>query len=273
MSSQLLGKRVREEEPEQDRPPEGIVEGWDRFKKRYDLDLVTITKYNYFNIFSEVRVEKLSAAAGVVENEEEMVVEAIRLPHPIPGIEGVANSIYIRPSFYPDLMEECFSGNKHVILLGNPGISKSFSQFVILCALLGKEEQIKESNTLKKIREKLNHINVVVRDVGNTRYDIFFIKERLQYVIESPRDTMFDYLSDSQTLYLFDSGLIKEAIPRVSSSCCRTLLTLSPLKSRYSEFEKQKTAKVCYMPLYNKEELIAIGLDMLGQDDFPVEMK
>eukprot|EP01033_Poteriospumella_lacustris_P020541 gene20541-15072_t len=185
----------------------------------YKLRLATITKYNYFNIFSEVRVEKLSAAAGVVENEEEMVVEAIRLPHPIPGIEGVANSIYIRPSFYPDLMEECFSGNKHVILLGNPGISKSFSQFVILCALLGKEEQIQESNTLKKIREKLQHINVVVRDVGNTRYDIFFIKERLH------------------------------------------------------EFEKQKTAKVCYMPLYNKDELIAIGLDMLRQDDFPVEMK
>eukprot|EP00981_Chlorochromonas_danica_P015043 scaffold10150_cov219-Ochromonas_danica.AAC.1 len=82
---------------------------------------------------------------------------------------------------------------------------------------------------------------------------------------------MFRYLSASQTLYLFDSGRSKEAKPHMPS--CRTLLTLSPLKSRYSEFEKQKTAKVCYMPLYNKEELIVIGLDMLSQDDFPVEMK
>eukprot|EP00981_Chlorochromonas_danica_P006232 scaffold1316_cov129-Ochromonas_danica.AAC.1 len=64
MSSQLLGKRLREEEPEQDSPPEGIVKRWDEFQMDYKLRLATTTKYNnYFNIFSEVRVEKLSAAA------------------------------------------------------------------------------------------------------------------------------------------------------------------------------------------------------------------
>eukprot|EP00981_Chlorochromonas_danica_P010395 scaffold3185_cov240-Ochromonas_danica.AAC.1 len=82
---------------------------------------------------------------------------------------------------------------------------------------------------------------------------------------------MFRYLSDSQALYLFDSGRSQYTNPFMPS--CRTLLTLSPLERRYKEFEKQKGAKVCYMPLYDKEELIAIGLDMLGQDDFPVEMK
>lgn len=80
--------------------------------------------------------------------------------------------------------------------------------------------------------------------------------------------SLFDKLNLSKTLYLFDSG--RTDAPTVVD--CQSLCTLSPREDRYKGYIKQNGALKTYMPLYKEDELVAIGMDMANQDDFPTEL-
>eukprot|EP01031_Cornospumella_fuschlensis_P027379 gene27379-33070_t len=212
---------------------------------------------------------------GFLSNPDDIALEVVRLSQAIPGL-GVEvigkKTLYMRP-FYRDLTALALRPMDQVVLFGNSGVSKSHFQHVILCSLLAKEEEIATATTLMGIRKQFKDINVVVRQLGVAERHVLFIKEKLEYkgAVHVGRLGLFYNLDMSKTLYLFDSGPTDAPVlPTVVH--CLSLCTLSPREDRYKGYVKQNGALKIYMPLYKEDELVAIGLDMAKEDDFPTEL-
>eukprot|EP01031_Cornospumella_fuschlensis_P034062 gene34062-41230_t len=239
------------------------------FAKKYDLEPVEHINSYFAPFEAGVRIEKLPTSDG-------QVVEVVRLPRPIPHIPSEVvgkSSLYLRP-FYSELADKVLERMKKVVLIGNPGVSKSHFQFTVLCALLADEKEIACSSTLTTIAARLKDINVVVRQLGEDKWHVLFLREKLQYTgdLNVGRLGLFDELDLSKTLYLFDTGPEekKDSYPKTVN--CQSLCTLSPLEQRYKGYVKQNRAIEYFMPLYREDEMVAIGLDMAKQADFPADL-
>ena len=192
----------------------------------------------------------------------------------MPNCKVAGRSLYVR-SFYGDLLRECLKHDTS-ILLGNPGVSKSVLQMVILAGLLAPPNTVfPKDSALHVVRECLQGINVVIRQRAKAA-DIFFLDERKHLYIPHIDSSIFSHFDPTRTLYLFEpadttnvSPFGKVANPKIG----KTLATLSPRESRYKEFAKQNHAITYYMPLYTEDQLVAIGLDMSRQADFPEELR
>eukprot|EP01031_Cornospumella_fuschlensis_P037403 gene37403-45421_t len=242
----------------------------DSFANKFNLEAVEDSS-SYFTAFGDgVRIERLVTTQG-------RELEAIRLPQAIPGLglEVVGkSSLYLR-SFYGELAAQVFERiMEKVVLIGNPGVSKSHFQYTVLCALLADEKEIACSRTLTAIRAQLKDINVVVRQLGEDKWHVLFLREKLQYTgaLNVGRLGLFYELDLSKTLYLFDTGPDENTHSYPRTVDCQSLSTLSPLEQRYKGYVKQNSVKLLYMPLYKEDELVAIGLDMAKQADLPADL-
>ena len=83
----------------------------------------------------EMHLQELSAATAYhldkdghrCDGAPDSVLQVVELPHPLETLSLHSNSLFVR-DFYPRLVQRIFLDSKHkrCVLIGNPGISKSF---------------------------------------------------------------------------------------------------------------------------------------------------
>ena len=179
------------------------------------------------------------------------------------------DTIYER-RFYPQLISAIRCADLRVLLLSNPGTGKSAFQFYLLARYLNPSlfKDAPLSGEIKFGSEVAP--KVVIRHLPQVGIEVWLVEQQVMHRISS-RGPVFDVLQcfDPATmLYFFEPGKTKSIEP-FADECLisiSTLATMSPDRSRYNEFSKVSTE--AYMPLFRKEELVAIGRDMRTRPDF-----
>lgn len=259
----------------------------DAWKAKYHMEKANVS---YFDLFDNFTVDKLR-----VDGEEPM--EVIRLEHSVS--HALAGNALYMCSYYKELLKECLDSSNvlqfagtlprflYVLLLGNPGIGKSFIQYIILVALMVNKASmpaVEASETLQTICHSLKDINVVVRQVGHSPLDVFFINEREHVVCDVVPDDahcshFFDVFDPKHMLYLFEPGT-EEVDPPITGihpgnfrPIGQMLWTLPPDPRRYKEFAKQVSfVQTYHMPLPTKQQILAIGQDMVQHGYIPSDL-
>ena len=166
---------------------------------------------------------------------------------------AVTQTVYVR-SFYDRLLKSMWS-HRRAVLIGNPGVSKSWFQWYIMYLLVN---QVRDQAGVK---DGFNEpIKAIVRQTGSDYFDIYVPK----------RDTVFQSkycgfslsnilrsLDPDTSLYLFEPGSSKIE-PTYMGHNIRTIATCSPDTVRYKEYCKNGALKY-YMPCWTLAELKAIG--------------
>ena len=184
-----------------------------------------------------------------------------------PGLllKSSAKYLYCR-SFYPELLKTVRSCWR-TVLLSNPGTGKSMFQWYYLARLLNPDAF---TDALTADSEgRTDPPEVVIRQVGVSHMEIFFIKARVVHKVHIA-SLILDCFDPATTLYFFEPASSKEE-PMWESTRMSILATCSPEISRYKEFCKNGADKL-YMPLFTEDELLTIGQHMREQPDFPVEL-
>lgn len=262
---------------------------WDAFVRKYGVEQA---QNNDFDFFGEFSVHKVP-----VKGEKELM-EVVR----IEGDDGRRNVppadrlLYMLFSHYPDMLRACldpsvqrnledsdgmkvmgYLGPLYTLLLGNSGIGKSFVHFIVLCAVMANKsskstmEALQSSETLRTVQQCLEGIDVVIRQNGANQMAIYRIGERGHYECEVPPGNLFfDYFDANRTLYIFEPGpqvdpVISPILPSFGHPMCKMLCTMSPNPSRYAGFAKMLITRKVYMPLPGKQQIVAMGQDMVQQ--------
>lgn len=232
------------------------------FKKKFDPQPAEI---NFFSVFNDqMRVEAISVPG-------EDGIEVLRLPEPIPMdiVDVATHSLYVRP-FYSDLLYQCMKP-KRVMIIGNPGTSKSLLQMVILAGGLNPNTTI-DCSALRAVAEGLAGIDVIIRQKGSVGMDILFVNEREHLEVDTINPSIFKHFDHKRTLYMFEPYDTSTLGPSFTQT--KTVATMSPQEVRYKEYVTQLRGTIfLYMPLYSEEQLVAIGLDMAKQPNFPEELR
>ena len=170
--------------------------------------------------------------------------------------------LFVR-QFYPDLLRE-IRENKRSVLIGNPGIGKSFFQYYYLARILNPSlfgplpPDCYGSTTPPKI---------VIRQEGTDAMTIFDIANRqAESVIGCPK-RLLGCFDPETSLYLMEPG-ISVAEPFIEGLLIPTLATVSPNPARYKEFCKNGGIAM-YMPVFTLAELLAIGKYLLENEHVP----
>ena len=152
------------------------------------------------------------------------------------GKEFMGNTLFVR-DFYPRLFN-CIM-ETDAILTGNPGISKSWFQWYIIYRL------VKDSN-----------YNVIVRQVGDQRIDFLF-PQHLKVCTGSWTDlrNVFREFNPHEAFYLYEP---ESSLLEPIQSDLQTVITCSPDRRRYHEFNKRGAARF-YMPVWKLSELQSVG--------------
>jgi hypothetical protein len=100
--------------------------------------------------------------------------------------------------------------------------------------------------------------------------EVWFLEEQVVHVISAANIdmTVLQCFDPETAVYFFEPGKTTNIEPFGNENTLRisTLETVSPDTSRYKEF--RKVATKAYMPVYTKDELLAIGRDMRSRPDF-----
>ena len=179
----------------------------------------------------------------------------------LPGLPGelLPETIIIR-SFYNRLAQQLL--NYHwSVLLGNPGVSKSWFQWYLLYVIASKKVG---PGLHVDIRDQPP--TVVVRQNASSYMTYYFPQTEEPQVYETFQVTpaLLHYLDPSTTLYLFEpaSALIH---PYYNVFNGKIIATCSPDERRYKEFVKNK-ATMFYMPGWTLDELQLVGEHMLTEN-------
>ena len=165
--------------------------------------------------------------------------------------------------FYPDLLRE-IRGRHRSVLIGNPGIGKSFFQYYYLARILNPSlfgplpPDCYGSTTPPKI---------VIRQEGTKQMTIFDIANRKAERVDGCPGTLLDCFDPETSLYLMEPG-ITVAEPFIEGLLIPTLATVSPNPARYKEFCKNGGIAM-YMPVFTLPELLAIGKYLLENEHVP----
>ena len=178
--------------------------------------------------------------------------------------------IYAR-SFYPDLLKS-IRKNQRTLLISNPGTGKSIFQYYYLARVLNPSAfSALNQNLPPDSMNSCEPPEVVVRQVGLDKVQVFFIKEKVAHELKTAFPWyVLSCFDPNTTLYFFEPGAA-EIEPDIHSDVKSILATCSPNIKRYHEFRKNR-AKTRYMPLFTKEELLTIGRHMREQPGFPSEL-
>jgi hypothetical protein len=147
------------------------------------------------------------------------------------GNDSIRSSIYIRPC-YPELFQTSLSivqsaDIRHLIILGNPGIGKTyFGYFLLLQLARSGATVVYESATLKG-------------------FLYLFTPNR---VFKGTRYTLHDNLMDSKTFYIVDG------MEPLRAAAAKTILLSSLRKEIWYPFSKT-SCDIRYMPVWSREEI------------------
>ena len=213
-------------------------------------------------------------ACSTVVNLENITsgVRAIRIGNNVTFLPGLVagDTIYER-QFYPELVSAIRSADRRVLLLSNPGTGKSVFQYYLLARYLNPSqfEDVPIPRHLIKFGSETAP-KVVIRHIPLVGMEVWFLEQQVVHFINlsAVTEDVFDCFDPATTLYFFDPEKSMGIEPLASENYffMSTLATVSPDRSRYHEYKK--LAKKVYMPLFTKEELVAIGRDMRTRPDF-----
>ena len=170
--------------------------------------------------------------------------------------------LFVR-QFYPDLLSE-IRENKRSVLIGNPGIGKSFFQYYYLARILNPSlfgplpPDCYGSTTPPKI---------VIRQEGTAAMTIFDIANRQAEIVAGCPSTLLRCFDPETSLYLMEPE-VSMAEPFIGGLFIPTLATVSPNPARYKEFCKNGGIAM-YMPVFTLPELLAIGKYLLENEHVP----
>ena len=168
------------------------------------------------------------------------------------------STLYIR-DFYPRLFDLLLK-EKHSVLIGNPGISKSWFQWYVMYRLVN--ENMVSGDKVPPL--------VIVRQLGEQRMTFYFPKSLCAYVtsfLEGMK--LLLQLKPSVSLYLFEPGnsLIEPVMCGV-----QTILTFSSNQTRYHKLSRDSGIKY-YMPCWTLPELQLVAAHVAQKDStLDVEM-
>eukprot|EP00158_Paraphelidium_tribonemae_P005208 Partr_v1_DN27225_c1_g1_i6_m38409 putative crinkler (CRN) family protein len=150
----------------------------------------------------------------------------------IPGNNGIHSSIYVRPC-YPELFQTSLSivqsaDIRHLIILGNPGIGKTFFGYFLLLQLARSGATVVYENAVE----------------GSSLYLL-----SPDGVKEGTRQTLHPYLLSSSTFYIVDG------MEPLRAAAAKTILLTSFRKEIWHQFSKGPCT-LRYMPLWSREEIL-----------------
>ena len=140
--------------------------------------------------------------------------------------------LFVR-QFYPDLLREV-RANHRSVLIGNPGIGKSFFQYYYLARILNPSlfgplpPDCYGSTSPPKI---------VIRQEGTAAMTIFDIANRQAEIVIGCPKRLLGCFDPETSLYLMEPG-ISVAEPFIGGLLIPTLATVSPNPAQYKEFCK-----------------------------------
>ena len=206
-------------------------------------------------------------------------VRAIRIGNNATLLIGNAlagDTIYER-NFYPQLVSAIRGLDLRVILISNPGTGKSVFQYYLLARYLNpsifKDEGVPPPKRVKfGPREGGEAPKVVIRHMPTVGMEVWFLEKQVVHVIKAKNVdiSVLNCFDPATTMYFFEPGETTGIEPYGRVSAISTLQTVSPDTSRYKEF--RKIAAKAYMPVFTKNELVAIGRDMRARPDFDAEL-
>ena len=220
----------------------------------------------------------LKGMASATAEEVGAGVRAIRLGNGVKflGDEKPAGDTIYERGFYPRLVSAIRGLDLRVILISNPGTGKSVFQYYLLARYanpsLFKDNDVPPPETIEfGPRKGGDAPKVVIRHVPKECMEVWFLEEQVVHVIEPDKISMtvLQCFDPETAVYFFEPGKTTNIEPFGNENTLRisTLETVSPDTSRYKEF--RKVATKAYMPVYTKDELLAIGRDMRSRPDFP----
>ena len=163
----------------------------------------------------------------------------------------IGSDIIFTRDFYANLLVDIRLLRK-CILIGNPGIGKSYFQLYYLARIMNPSvfgPLPSDSNGCTDAPR------VVIRQEGS-EMTIYDIENRVAYECDANK-LLLKCFDPKVTLYLYEPGNLKTE-PYFDGLRLPILATVSPDSSRYKEFSKNKATKL-YMPTYTCDELLAAG--------------
>ena len=173
----------------------------------------------------------------------------------------VSSDLLFVRDFYPSLLED-IRKNDRAILLGNPGISKSFFHYYYLARIINTSLF---GSLPIDCYGSTNPPEIVVRQICGEEIQVYDIPNETVYKLHDTNDIFTSLKKDYQkSLYLMEPGTKVKIGPYLTD--VPTLITVSPDTSRYDEFQKNGGVYF-YMPCYTEQELLTIGNYLRGNKD------
>ena len=223
----------------------------------------------------------LKGMASATAEEVGAGVRAIRLGNGVKFLDDempASDTIYER-GFYPRLVSAIRGLRRRVILISNPGTGKSVFQYYLLARYanpsLFKDNDVPPPETIEfGPRKGGDAPKVVIRHLPTVRMEVWFLEKQVVHVVTA-KDvgiSVLECFDPATTMYFFEPGKTSGIEPLADDNrlAISTLETVSPDTSRYKEF--RKIAAKAYMPVFTKNELVAIGRDMRARPDFDAEL-
>jgi hypothetical protein len=183
------------------------------------------------------------------------------------GMLGLSPDLLFVRDFYPDLLKE-IRKSRRCVLIGNPGIGKSYFQFYYLARIMNPSLF---GPLPPDCFGSTEPPRFVIRQEGTRRMTIYDVVNRRAERVEGNRGTLLDCFDPETSLYLMEPAESRIE-PHFASLYLPTLATVSPDSSRYKEFCKN-SGKAVYMPTFTLKELQAIGKYQLDEGKVPQELK
>ncbi|KAH9248349.1 hypothetical protein BASA81_014023 [Batrachochytrium salamandrivorans] len=237
-------------------PPPDVV-AWHKIKLGVPLDQTTLRFMDDRKADKELTIDN--------DNPFEFM-HVLQLPQVIPELE-LSKTLFIRG----DMLElfKVARGLKWGVMIGNPGIGKSWFQWVYLLFALRPDIYFKLSGEqqlppfryrdAKQWHTTRDLPKVILRAIdGGAMTYVYLLGDRKVFVLGETRAvaSLFDFRS---TLLLWEP-----ASSRAPISCCelryaQIFATVSPDTVRYKWLLNQPSGLSCYMPCPSPAELLAMG--------------
>jgi len=176
-------------------------------------------------------------------------------------INSVSSDLLFVRDFYPSLLED-IRKNYRAILLGNPGISKSFFHYYYLARIINTSLF---GSLPIDYYGSTNPPEIVVRQICGEAIQVYDISNETVYQLLDTNEIFTSLENDDQkSLYLMEPGTTVKREPYLKD--VPTLITVSPDTSRYYQFQKNGGVYF-YMPCYTEQELLTIGNYLRGNKD------
>jgi len=266
-SSVTAAKKKKKKKSEKGKPADTKNLSWREALRTKASDEQEFDRLMKTNVFDDPTVSESQWFSNLKQGKHIRTlrgnVKVIQFPDPV-GIDAdktiAPNVLFVR-SFYEDLLR-VIRLYPALVLVGNPGISKSFFQYYYMWRMLNTDEF---GALPPDYWGNTEPPEVVVRQIGKLKSIVYDVKrlEALEvFHVHTP--AVVDAFNSVNNLYLFEPGASSEQ-PYFEGLKIPTVATVPPNPVRYKEFVKNR-AQMTYMPAYEEEELLGIG-DFLREND------